>query len=77
MKRYQALVGLNTPSGRFEPGDEVKGIPPKSLDWLITGGYIKELAGRPQTAADAGGDLGPGSDTGESGEGSPDAQGGD
>jgi hypothetical protein len=40
MSKYIAQVGMDTPAGRFEAGEEVKGIPPGSVKGLLKRGAI-------------------------------------
>jgi hypothetical protein len=55
---YIAKVGMNTPTGRFEVGDEVSGIPPTSVKGLLAEKAIevKGAKGSKKAKADGGTD---------------------
>ena len=40
---YNVLVGLNTPTTRYEAGDVASDIPAESVKWLLDGGYISSV----------------------------------
>lgn len=42
-QQYRALVGMHTPAGRFEPGEIVRGIPPRSIPALLEAGYLEPV----------------------------------
>ena len=48
-KAYKVIVGLNYPAKggekRAEPEDVVTDLPPKSLPWLLEGGYVEPVEG--------------------------------
>lgn len=33
--KYRALVGIDYPGGRCEPGDATDALPPKAIKWLL------------------------------------------
>lgn len=63
-KTYVALVGMDTPTGRFEPGDVVTGIAPATIPILIDQRAIAVKDGPQDPAAP---DSGSGDDSGDSG----------
>lgn len=47
MTKYRVLSGLNYPGKggekRAEAGDVVSDLPPKSVKWLLSGGYVEPV----------------------------------
>ena len=45
-KQYRALVGLNfgPTNKRYEPDDVMTDLPPDSIKWLVSQGYIRAVA---------------------------------
>lgn len=40
--KYRALVGIDYPGGRVEPGDETDALPAKAVKWLLDDGCIEK-----------------------------------
>lgn len=54
MTQYRALVGIDyPPNKRAEEGDIVSDLPSTSIAWLLAGGLIEPLDGKPVKKAEA------------------------